>query len=107
MKTTRKRFFTLLFLSAVLVLPASAQTAQSDMNTILNDWALPIFLGMMVLAAASGYVKNYRLINDDTNAGNKKDGWLNVAHITGYVMIIVTAIGFIIARMSGMSFSIG
>lgn len=102
----KKKIYTL-FTMLAAVLPAGAQSAKSDMNTILNDWALPIFLGLMVITAASGYVKNYRLINDDTNAGNKKDGWLNVAHITGYVLLIVTAIGFIIGRMAGMTFSLG
>ena len=57
-----------------------------------------------VLAVATG--KNWRLINDENSEGNKKQGWMNVAYMVGYVLIAVTVISFCVGKIAGVSFSI-
>lgn len=104
----KKKIYTLSVLLAA-VLPAGAQSIKSDINTVLNDIALPVFLGVMVMALAVGIGKNWRLINDETNEGNKKQGWMNVAYMVGYVLyvlIAVTVISFCVGKIAGVSFSI-
>ena len=49
----KKKIYTLSVLLAA-VLPAGAQSIKSDINTVLNDIALPVFLGVMVMALAVG-----------------------------------------------------
>ena len=97
----KKKIYTLSVLLAA-VLPAGAQSIKSDINTVLNDIALPVFLGVMVMALAVGIGKNWRLINDENSEGNKKQGWMNVA----YVLIAVTVISFCVGKIAGVSFSI-
>ena len=55
----------------------------------LNDYQSK---GMTYLAVGIG--KNWRLINDENSEGNKKQGWMNVAYMVGYVLIAVTVISF-------------
>ena len=38
--------------------------------------------------------------------GNKKQGWMNVAYMVGYVLIAVTVISFCVGKIAGVSFSI-
>ena len=95
----KKKIYTLSVLLAA-VLPAGAQSIKSDINTVLNDIALPVFLGVM------GIGKNWRLINDENSEGNKKQGWMNVAYMVGYVLIAVTVISFCVGKIAGVSFSI-
>ena len=90
----KKKIYTFSVLLAA-VLPAGAQSIKSDINTVLNDIALPVFLGVMVMALAVGIGKNWRLINDENSEGNKKQGWMNVAYMVGYVLIAVTVISFL------------
>ena len=97
----KKKIYTLSVLLAA-VLPAGAQS----INTVLNDIALPVFLGVMVMALAVGIGKNWRLINDENSEGNKKQGWMNVAYMVGYVLIAVTVISFCVGKIAGVSFSI-
>lgn len=52
----KKKIYTLSVLLAA-VLPAGAQSIKSDINTVLNDIALPVFLGVMVMALAVGIGK--------------------------------------------------
>lgn len=94
------------FVMLAAVLPAGAQSIKSDINTVLNDIALPVFLGVMVMALAVGIGKNWRLINDENSEGNKKQGWMNVAYMVGYVLIAVTVISFCVGKIAGVSFSI-
>ena len=101
----KKKIYTLSVLLAA-VLPAGAQSIKSDINTVLNDIALPVFLGVMVMALAVGIGKNWRLINDENSEGNKKQGWMNVAYMVGYVLIAVTVISFCVGKIAGVSFSI-
>ena len=89
----KKKIYTLSVLLAA-VLPAGAQSIKSDINTVLNDIALPVFLGVMVMALAVG------------SEGNKKQGWMNVAYMVGYVLIAVTVISFCVGKIAGVSFSI-
>ena len=93
----KKKIYTLSVLLAA-VLPAGAQSIKSDINTVLNDIALPVFLGVMVMALAVGIGKNWRR--------NKKQGWMNVAYMVGYVLIAVTVISFCVGKIAGVSFSI-
>ncbi|MCS2697621.1 hypothetical protein NXW27_13005 [Phocaeicola dorei] len=95
----KKKIYTLSVLLAA-VLPAGAQSIKSDINTVLNDIALPIFLGVMVMALAVGIGKNWRLINDENSEGNKKQGWMNVAYMVGYVLIAVTVISFCVGKIA-------
>ena len=104
-KAMKKKIYTLSVLLAA-VLPAGAQSIKSDINTVLNDIALPVFLGVMVMALAVGIGKNWRLINDENSEGNKKQGWMNVAYMVGYVLIAVTVISFCVGKIAGVSFSI-
>ena len=99
----KKKIYTLSVLLAA-VLPAGAQSIKSDINTVLNDIALPVFLGVMVMALAVGIGKNWRLI--ENSEGNKKQGWMNVAYMVGYVLIAVTVISFCVGKIAGVSFSI-
>ena len=101
----KKKIYTLSVLLAA-VLPAGAQSIKSDINTVLNDIALPVFLGVMVMALAVGIGKNWRLINDENSEGNKKQGWMNVAYMVGYVLIAVTVISFCVGKIAGVSVSI-
>ena len=94
----KKKIYTLSVLLAA-VLPAGAQSIKSDINTVLNDIALPVFLGVMVMALAVGIGKNWRLINDENSEGNKKQGWMNVAYMVGYVLIAVTVISFCVGKI--------
>ena len=100
----KKKIYTLSVLLAA-VLPAGAQSIKSDINTVLNDIALPVFLGVMVMALAVGIGKYWRLINDENSEGNKKQGWMNVAYMVGYVLIAVTVISFCVGKIAGVSFS--
>lgn len=101
----KKKIYTSLMLSAA-VLPAGAQSIKNDVNTVLNDIALPVFLGVMIMALAVGIVKNWRLINDENSEGNKKQGWMNIAYMVGYILIAVTVISYCVGKIAGVSFSI-
>lgn len=52
----KKKIYTLSVLLAA-VLPAGAQSIKSDINTVLNDIALPVFLGVMVMGACRRHRK--------------------------------------------------
>lgn len=87
------------------VFPAAAQSATSEINTVLNDWAKPAFIGVTIISVCAGVVKNWGKINDDNNS-LKKEGWLNVAYIVGYALVGLIVISFVVSRVSSLSLTI-
>lgn len=92
----------------MLAIPSvlSAQDLRSDMNSVLQQVALPVFLAVMVIALLVGIAKNWRLINDENSEGNKKQGWMNIAYMVGYIMVAVTVVAFAVSKIAGISISI-
>lgn len=106
MKTTRKRLLTSLFLSAVLVLPASAQSTRGDLNTLLTDIGVPVFGFVMVFGIMGGLAKNWRLITDENSEGNKKQGVLNLLVIGGYTVLAATILSAAAMKLSALNIAI-
>ena len=86
-------------------LQALAQSANAEINTVLEDWAKPAFIGVTMVSVLAGVVKNWGKINDDNNS-LKKEGWLNIAYIVGYALLGLIVISFIISRVTGVSLTV-
>ena len=100
-----QNFNRLVALAVVLSIPsvASAQSFRTPINRFLSDNLIPVIIVIIIGAAITGLLTNLKLIkNQDT----MKEGLINMAWIVGVVLIVTVAIGAIVVRATGVSFSI-
>ena len=86
--------------------PLHAQTMKGSVNNVLNEWALPIIMLLLVLGAAFGVVQNFDKIIDKDGNGTRKEGFMNLAMIMGFVILGIARIGAIAKRVGGLNLSV-
>lgn len=98
---------TLATLAMTLLSPSlHAQTMKTEVNKVLNDWALPIAMLILVIGAIVGVVQNFDKIVDKDGNGTRKEGFINLALIMGFVILGIALIGAIARLVGGMSLSV-
>ena len=75
------------------------------MNKILNEWALPIASFIFVLSTLLGVYQNYDKIIDKDGNGTRKEGFINLAMIMGFVILGMALIGAVARQVGNMSLS--
>lgn len=83
-----------------------AQSMRGSVNNVLNEWALPIVMLLLVLGAAFGVVQNFDKIIDKDGNGTRKEGFMNLAMIMGFIILGIALIGGIARLVGGMNLSI-
>lgn len=94
---------------AIILLSESslhAQNMRGSVNNILNDWALPVIMLLLVLGAAFGVVQNFDKIIDKDGNGTRKEGFMNLAMIMGFIILGIALIGGIARLVGGMNLSV-
>ena len=86
--------------------PLHAQTMKGSVNNVLNEWALPIIMLLLVLGAAFGVVQNFAKIIDKHGNGTRKEGFMNLAMIMGFVILGIALIGAIAKLVGGLNLSV-
>lgn len=86
--------------------PLHAQSMRGSVNNVLNEWALPIIMLLLVLGAAFGVVQNFDKIIDKDGNGTRKEGFMNLAMIMGFIILGIALIGGIARLVGGMNLSI-
>lgn len=79
---------------------------RGQVNQILNDWALPIVMLLLVLGGAFGVVQNFDKIIDKDGNGTRKEGFMNLAMIMGFIILGIALIGGIARLVAGINLSI-
>ena len=98
---------TLATLAMTLLSPSlHAQTMKTEVNKVLNEWALPIAMLILVIGAIVGVVQNFDKIVDKDGNGTRKEGFINLALIMGFVILGIALIGAIARLVGGMSLSV-
>jgi hypothetical protein len=85
--------------------------AQADvrgqLNTVMNDYGLPIFIFIIVISVGTGLVTNMDKIIDKNGDGTRKEGIINVMWYLVYTILTVVVIaGVIMLLNSQLSLSI-
>ena len=83
-----------------------AQSMRGSVNNVLNEWALPIVMLLLVFGAAFGVVQNFDKIIDKDGNGTRKEGFMNLAMIMGFIILGIALIGGIARLVGGMNLSI-
>ena len=86
--------------------PLHAQTMKGSVNNVLTEWALPIIMLLLVLGAAFGVVQNFDKIIDKDGNGTRKEGFMNLAMIMGFVILGIALIGAIAKLVGGLNLSV-
>lgn len=86
--------------------PLHAQSMRGSVNNVLNEWALPIIMLLLVLGAAFGVVQNFDKIIDKDGNGTRKEGFMNLAMIMGFVILGIALIGAIVRLVAGLNLSV-
>lgn len=76
---------------------------KNDVNTVLNNVGLPLFLFFIVIGTVIGVVQNYEKIVDKDGNGTRKEGLFNVGIIVLYVVIACAVIAGVIALVGRVS----
>lgn len=98
---------TLATLAMTLLSPSlHAQTMKTEVNKVLNDWALPIAMLILVIGAIVGVVQNFDKIVDKDGNGTRKEGFINLALIMGFVILGIALIGAIARLVGGMTLAV-
>ncbi len=107
MSKRTKLVITSLILVIFSVSPLHAQRdMRGSVNDILNQWALPVVMLLLVLGAAFGVVQNFDKIIDKDGNGTRKEGFMNLAMIMGFIILGIAIIGGIARLVGGMNLSI-
>lgn len=86
--------------------PLHAQTMKAEVNKVLNEWALPIAMLILVIGAIVGVVQNFDKIVDKDGNGTRKEGFINLALIMGFVILGIALIGAIARLVGGMTLAV-
>ncbi|PHS04991.1 MAG: hypothetical protein COA88_12970 [Kordia sp.] len=92
MKKVKKIDFKKFFIGSVLLLSASLTNAQSfnqSLNTGLSDYFVPIVALLLVFGVFIGAIRNWDEINDKHT---RKQGFINMAMILIYAIVVIAAI---------------
>lgn len=98
-----KKKISLLVFALATSTGAFAQDARSAVNQILDKYAMPIFLGGMLIGIIAGLWHQWDNIIDKENRGTRKDGLLAIAWYVGYALlaaIVVSAVTTAISQIS-------
>lgn len=106
MNTNLKSKLAIIATTLVSIDQLSAQTMRGQVNQILNEWALPIVMLLLVLGAAFGVVQNFDKIIDKDGNGTRKEGFMNLAMIMGFIILGIALIGGIARLVAGINLSI-
>ena len=80
-------------------------TFRQQLNTLLSDYGLPLFLFIVIVGVIVGLTRNFSKINSD-NWGDKKEGLINLLITVAYVFLIVAVITISIATISSLDLTI-
>lgn len=98
-----KKKISLLVFALATSTGAFAQDARSAVNQILDKYAMPIFLGGMLIGIIAGLWQQWDNIIDKENRGTRKDGLLAIVWYVGYALlaaIVVSAVTTAISQIS-------
>lgn len=73
---------------------------RGELNTILEQYALPIIIGILVLSAATALITNMDKIIDKNGDGTRKEGIVNVVWVLFYVVLFVLVVAGVIALLN-------
>lgn len=98
---------TLLIASAILSnVQLYAQDARGAMNTILDNYTLPIFVAIMLAGIVLGLVQQWDNIIDKDNRGTRKEGLMSLAWYVGYALLAAIVITAVKNALAGISLNL-
>lgn len=95
---------TLLF--GVLMQINTGGSLKDSFNSILEDYAVPAILFLLIGSVVGGMLANLDKIQDTKGQGTKKEGYMNVAYIVGGVVVFIFVVGAVIRMLTGFSLQI-
>lgn len=101
-----KKKISLLVFALATSTGAFAQDARSAVNQILDKYAMPIFLGLMLIGIVTGLVQQWDNIIDKDNRGTRKDGLFALAWYVGYALIAAIVVSAVTTAISGISLQV-
>jgi hypothetical protein len=101
-----KKKISLLVFALATSTGAFAQDARSAVNQILDKYAMPIFLGFMLIGIVTGLVQQWDNIIDKDNRGTRKDGLFALAWYVGYALIAAIVVSAVTTAISGISLQV-
>lgn len=81
------------------------QTFRGELNDILSDYGLPLFLFLIVLGIITGLASNFSKINSD-QWSTRKEGLVSLLVVIGYVLLAGAVLTAAVAAARGWSVSI-
>lgn len=84
---------------AIVLLQATGGI-KTDVNTFLNDYAVPLIAMLLVVGVGIGVVMNYDKIIDAKGDGTRKEGLINLLWVVGYIIVGLAIIAAVIALIS-------
>jgi len=73
------------------------------LNSFLTNWILPLFGVALLIGVVLGVIQNYDKMTDKEGTGTKKEGFINIGWIVGYIVAATAAISGIIALIGQIS----
>ena len=83
-----------------------ASRISTALNSIIADYLIPFYGFAILMGVIAGIVKNWESINDNTGNGRRKEGFINIAWIVGYVVLAEAATVGIGSLIRGMTITI-
>ncbi len=73
--------------SLTTILLQATGSFKTQVQSIVDNYLLPIYMLIVLMGAITGILKNWENINDSSGSGRRKEGLINVAYIIGYAAL--------------------
>lgn len=99
-KRFKKGFVVLLAVFLSTFQTFAQDDVRGELNTILEEYALPIIISILVLSVATGLITNMDKIIDKHGDGTRKEGIINVIWYLFYAVLFVIVVAAVIALLN-------
>lgn len=83
---------------------AFSMYAQSDvraeLNAVMEDYALPIVIAILVISVVTGLITNMDKIIDKHGDGSRKEGVINVIWYLAYAILFIVVVAAVITLLN-------
>lgn len=86
--------------TTLFILLQAAGGIKADINTFLNDYAVWLIAGVLVFGAGIGIAMNFDKIVDRDGQGTRKEGFINLGWIIGYIVVAMGILAAVITLVT-------
>lgn len=101
----KKVFLFTMMLQVSSALFAQSSDTRSDVNNILSTTIVPVLGLLLFIGFAVLVIANLDAIRGK-NGSSSEEGWMNVGKGVAYIVVAITILGFVAAKLSSMNFSV-